>query len=80
MKAAQTLRNGGIVWVEGVAFIMDGDGNVTEGDTYIAHRNRDPLLLTARRVDIANGWITPVEPEYPFNIPECVKVRLVDTE
>ena len=60
---------------EGVSFkILDRP--IRNGDTYLAARNTGPYLLTAREVDRGNGWVVPVEPEYVFDIGECVPVEL----
>ena len=72
------LRNGETVTIEGVGFVKDGDGIVSVGDTYIAERNQGPKLLTARTINDVDGYIVPVEMAYPYNIGECVKVRMVD--
>jgi len=76
IKAQVALRRGETLELDGILFKMDGDGTVREGDLYIAERNSGPKLLTAKRIDIENGWIVPVDRyAYPYNIGECVKVK-----
>ena len=76
-QTINALFRGETVELEGVKFAMDGDGEVFEGDIYIAERNTGPKLLTAKEVDY-RGWIVPVEKAYPYDIIECVKVKLVE--
>lgn len=76
-KAQYVLRMGGIVDIEGVKFVIDGDGAVAVGDTYIAERNTGPKLLTAKELDDRN-WIIPEEDAYYFDTWECCKVRLAE--
>jgi len=76
MKVYRILRQGGTVTIEGVDFVMDGDGTVQNGDSYIAERNTGPTLLTAKRVNESMRWILPVENEYSYDTHECVKVKI----
>ena len=46
------------------------------GDLYMAWRNGEPVLLTAKRIDLDYYIIVPVENAYPYNIRECVKVKV----
>lgn len=43
------------------------------GDTYLAERNLGVRLLTVKKVH--NGYIIPVEPAYPYDVWECVKIE-----
>lgn len=70
------LRAGEIIDFEGVQLKMD-PSEIEPGDIYVAERNTGPKLLTAKEVDTEIGCIFPVEQEYPYDIPECVKVELV---
>jgi hypothetical protein len=48
-SATAALRDGATVEVEGVLFVIAGDGRVRDkGDWYVAQRNGGPKLLTAR--------------------------------
>lgn len=73
----QRLRKGETVNIQGIDFVMDGDGEVVTGDLYIGQRNYEPHLFTCRVVDYFNRYVVPVEIGYPFNIHECVKVKAV---
>lgn len=44
------------------------------GDTYLAERNQGVRLLTVREVH-PGGYIIPVEPAYPYDAWECVKIE-----
>lgn len=76
-ETLNALRRSEVVEVDGVAFVIDGDGTVRNGDTYIAERNT-VQLLTASMVDHDNAWIVPCESAYAFDINECVHVKLAD--
>lgn len=86
-KAQKILRQGGVVEIEGLCFVMDGDGEVRAGDTYIAERNVGPQLLTCKEVTPYESdllgmrwsapWITPVETAYCYDIGECVRVKML---
>lgn len=78
MKAQGILRDGGIVEIEGLKFVMDGDGEVAVGDTYIAERNTGPKLLTVQSIREDLYFVVPVENEYCYDTWECVKVRMVE--
>lgn len=45
------------------------------GDTYIAERNTGLKLLTVKEVH-PQGFIIPVEPAYPYDTGECVKIEI----
>jgi hypothetical protein len=82
-KSIRALRNGEVLDLEGLRFRMDVDdkGNEKEilpGDLYIAERNTGPQLLTADRIvkeeSICGGYVIPTTLNYPYDLPECVKV------
>ncbi len=87
----KALRAGETVELEGAHFVK-ADGPIEPGDWYIAERNTGPKLLTAASFTRWNGrgdsddlpnsegssWINPVEPAYPYDTHECVKVTLCD--
>lgn len=90
MKAQRLLRNGEPVEIEGLFFVIDGDGEVRPGDTYIAERNVGPQLLTCAKVQdyewrmeslgiTCNApWIVPVEKAYCYDVGECVRVKMLE--
>ena len=88
MKAQHKLRNKEVIEIEGLFFEMDGDGEVRPGDTYIAERNLGPQLLTCREITdykaelfgliLSSPWVTPMENAYPYDVGECVRVRMVE--
>ena len=53
------------------------------GDSYMAERNTGPKLLTVKEVKETLGGgkyagaVYPMENEYPYDLPECVKVEIV---
>ena len=71
------LRQGNTVEYDGLLLVMDGDGAVRDGDTYIAERNT-VQLLTAREVNHERSWIVPEENAYAFDTWECVRVRIAE--
>lgn len=71
----KALQSGEKVEIDGVSFMKE-EGEIQPGDDYVGERNT-VRLLTCHYVDKELGCIFPVEPEYPFDINECVKVRLV---
>lgn len=77
-KAQRILSDGGTVEIEGLAFVMDGDGEVRPGDTYIAERNTGPKLLTCLGINISLSCIVPVENAYCFDTNECIRVKMVE--
>lgn len=78
MLAQKILREGGVVKIDDVSFVIDGDGEISIGDVYIAERNTGPKLLTAKEID-PRMWIVPQESSaYFYDVWECVKVRLAD--
>lgn len=86
----RALRRGEVVDLSGIKFKMDVDENgeereIREGDLYIAERNTGPKLLTAAKVvksgegpHGSGGWILPTSMDYPYDIPECVKIVEVE--
>ena len=77
-RTIRALRRGEVVDLGGIKFKMDVDengdeGEIREGDLYIAERNTGPHLLTAKVID-QRGWIYPTCNGYAFNWGECVKV------
>lgn len=76
IETVRRLRDGEVIELEGLKFRMSGDGEVNEGDLYIAGRNTGPHLMTCKRVDKKIGCIySTVVHDYPFDIHECVKVE-----
>ena len=52
------------------------DGVPQPGESYIAGRNTEPVLLTCESVH-ERGWVQPKEfPAYPYDLHECVRVSL----
>ena len=47
---------------------------IEPGDLYYARRNGPGVLLTCSFVHL-DGYIVSVEPAYPYDVGECVKVR-----
>lgn len=86
-KAQHILRKGGVVEVDGKKYVIDGDGVVNVGDTYIAERNAGPVVLVAKDLD-SRGWIIPTTSGFQlyadrstsviFDDWECCKVRLAE--
>jgi hypothetical protein len=82
-KAIRALRAGQVLDLEGLRFRMAVDEQGVEkpiqaGDLYIAERNTGPQLLTALKVvqeqSLCGGYIIPTTSNYPYDLPECVKV------
>lgn len=77
------LRAGEVVDLGGILVEMD-EGDIKNGDLYVAERNSGPHLLTARKVVWctcgcgAIDFICPTTVDYPFDGHECVKVREVE--
>jgi len=67
------LRAGEILDLDGILLKMD-EGEIREGDLYVAERNTGPKLLTAKKVNHDRGWIEPTSNDYSFDLGECVKV------
>lgn len=61
---------------EGVKFTILSPKPIEVGDTYLAARNTGPHLLTAKVVDVKNGWVHSEENAYSFNIGECIPIEL----
>lgn len=62
---------------EGVPFRTTGTGyEIEPGDTYLAERNVGVKLLTCKENNRKDGWIVPVEPAYPYDTHECVRIEL----
>lgn len=76
-ETLRKLREGEVVDLEGLLFVMDGDGAVAAGDTYIGARNTVDIY-TCRSVNAEQGWVNPVGTGYPFDTSECIKVREAD--
>ncbi len=71
----KALRRGEVIDLGGIKVKMD-EGDIKQGDLYIAEGNTGPHLLTARIVDTEANCIHPVDsPAYSFDLYECVKVR-----
>lgn len=69
---------GYIVEVEGVKFEVKNE-LPKEGEMYVAKRNTSPHLLTAKKVDMENRWVVPVENAYIFDLNECKRViRMIE--
>src|SRR4051794_32512928 len=63
--------------IEGVSFKVTGHGtDIQPGDTYIAERSDGLKLLTCKKNDWDNGWITPVEMAYSYDTGECIRIEL----
>lgn len=76
------LRRGEVIEIDGLRLVMDGDGEVNEGDLYVAERNQGPKLLTCKkhiRDDPRGGYsgwfVVPVELAYCYDTHECVRVK-----
>lgn len=84
MSIQSTLRRDGRVLFEGRWLTYLGEWvDLRPGDTYVAERNSGPKLLTVREVrktlgehDEYAGAVFAVEPAYPFDLWECVKVAI----
>lgn len=79
MTEFKTLVRSGVDTIdfEGVPVRILRGQLIEPGDTYMAGRNTGPHLLTAKVVDTDNWWILPVEPAYPFDLHQCVKVEIL---
>jgi len=71
------LLVGRAVTIDGVSYIKDGNGQVHDGDIYIAERNTGPEVLVAEKVCTLEGqhWVRPVSMAYSYDYHECVKVK-----
>jgi len=67
LKAGEVLNLGGIL-------VKIDEGDLKDGDLYVAERNTGPHLLTARFVDHTRGCVFPTTIDYPFDLYECIKV------
>ncbi len=76
-ETLRQLRQGKVVDLDGLLFVMDGDGEVAAGDTYIGARNTVDVY-TCKSVNTEDGWVNPEGNGYPFDTPECIKVREAD--
>lgn len=70
------LRAGETFDLEGLLLKM-APGDITPGDLYIAERNGPPKLLTAKEINVQEGWIVPTTFDYSYDTHECVKVEEV---
>ena len=61
--------------IEKLGFTVD-DSPLQPGDSYIAERNTGPQLLTCKSVNRDKGWVVPQEQAYPFDIHECIKIKV----
>lgn len=69
---------GYIIEVEGIKLEVENEPP-KEGEMYVAQRNTGPHLLTAKKVDMKNRWVVPVEKAYVFDLHECKRViRMID--
>ena len=73
------LHAGETIDVDGLKLKMD-DGEIKEGDLYVAERNTGPHFLTAQKVVMSEcgccvSYICPTTNHYSFDGGECVKVR-----
>ena len=73
-KAQHILRSGGTIEIDCVNYVIDGNGIVDVGDTYIADRNNEPKLLVAKTLG-DRGWIVPTTLDTCYDEHECCKVR-----
>lgn len=79
------LDSGAVVYVDGVHCQMatiEVDGQqrrapLQPDDRYVAERNTGPQLLTVESVNDEEGWVNPVEPAYPYDTDECIKVDIL---
>ena len=75
----QALRRGEVIDLEGLPLKM-AEGELQEGDLYVAERNTEPKLLTVRKITYPEGllfnkpWVVATTPDYSFDLDECVKV------
>lgn len=76
-ETLRQLRGGKVVDLDGLLFVMDGDGEVAPGDTYIGARNTVDIY-TCQSVNTEHGWVNPEGIGYPFDTVECIKVREAD--
>jgi hypothetical protein len=74
-KNLKALRNGEVVELGGLKFVMD-EGEIGPGDVYIGERNTVNVYV-CREVNIELGCVVPMGIGYPFDIGECVKVKEV---
>lgn len=76
MKIQDELRLVGTADFEGVTLKMVGESDSLQpGDIYVAERNQGPKLLTVREIKI--NAVFPVEVAYPYDLWECVKVKII---
>lgn len=59
---------------EGVLLEVESGIYIEAGDTYIARRNTGWKLLTCKEHRKEDGYVIPVESEYPYNTNECLRV------
>lgn len=83
-RSINKLKEGETLEVEGIIFVKE-EGEISVGDWYIAERNQGPKLLTCRKIvdpSLEGGtggkFVVPVENAYPYDLWECVKVKIVE--
>lgn len=59
---------------EGVPLEVESGIYIEPGDTYLAKRNTEWKLLTCKEHKKEDGYIIPVESEYPYDTHECFRV------
>lgn len=57
-----------------MGFKVYPNDDIKPGDSYIAMRNTGLRLLTCK--EVRSGFVVPTEPEYPYDLWECVKVEI----
>jgi hypothetical protein len=91
-NAIHALMRGERIIVDGWELEMES-GPIQSGDFYVGQRNQGPKFLTCDRIRYTQndgtmgdtpdtgtlyGIVYPVEMAYPYDEPECVKVRVLN--
>lgn len=63
--------------VDGVLMLVS-HAPINPGDLYVAKRNTGWHILTCRETDMNLRCVFPVEPEYPYDLPECLRIESME--
>jgi len=73
MNTCMDVANDLGVKIEGIMYTP-----MQPGDLYLAQRHGQVKLLTCAHDDRTNGWVLPVELDYPYDTHECF--RIIDNQ